>query len=777
MRIADPFALAGLVLLAAACSAEPPDNDWMKLDMEPGQPNSAEVLLGKSVPRLRLVDPKSHVAIEVVIAECLSTASSVTATQARYPAAYGSENDVTWRVLPDGAESLVAFPRAPEQAEVHHQVRLVAGVAGLRLFANTLEFLDTAGVPRLRVAPPSIEDAMGRLHPAFLEIEGCAVDRSATPPWGRPVTAPGAANCDVTVSWATDVPYPALLDPTWSSAGTMATGRSSHTGTLLSTGRVLVAGGYASTGATVLASAELYDPATKTWSPAGTMTTAREAHGAAQLPGGTVLVAGGFDASFNVLTSSETYNPAANAFTLAQPMTTGRADFTLTAMASGNVLAAGGYNTSTAYLAASEVYDASSGYWLATNPMATGRYFHTASPLPKGSVLVTGGYGTGGVLNSAELYNPALGTWSPAGTMSIARAFQAAAVLGNGDVLVSGGDSGAGGVTVDIYDPAAGWSSAAPMAQPRYFHTATTLSNGAVLVAGGEDYDSATRKLTYLNESELYDPLAKVWSPTASLAVPHASHVAVALDGGNVLISGGYPPDSGVIAEEFSLDGDGVACTSNSTCQSGFCVGGLCCNTACTESCGTCISTASKGTCTPLAKGSPGQKNACAPYVCSGSSIDCPVACTSNSACQSGDYCETSRCIAQVDAGAPCGAGDQCKTGFCFGAVCCDSACGPCGTCATGICLPIPAGTDGVPSCTPYVCDGTSVACPTSCAANSECEPDAGLACIGVACVVVAEPIHHHGSVVGWTCGWSDGLPTPALIVALGVFRRRRSRN
>src|SRR5207253_2009461 len=106
-------------------------------------------------------------------------------------------------------------------------------------------------------------------------------------PWNEPVTAPNASTCTVVVAWeSAHVKYPALVDPNWTTADSMSVARYYHTSSVKG-GRVLVAGGLTSTGATD--SVEIYEPITGTWAAAGSMGTKRYLHTATVLSSGSVL--------------------------------------------------------------------------------------------------------------------------------------------------------------------------------------------------------------------------------------------------------------------------------------------------------------------------------------------------------------------------------------------------------------------------------------------------------------------------------------------------------
>ncbi|AOJ05917.1 hypothetical protein WS71_00190 [Burkholderia mayonis] len=144
---------------------------------------------------------------------------------------------------------------------------------------------------------------------------------------------------------------PAVVEPTLS--------RSAHTATLLPNGKVMIAGGVDDLGRILpvsLSSAEVYDPANSAWTPVASMNHARSAHTATLLTNGKVLVAGGRGAS---LSSAEVYDPANNAWTDIASLNQGRAVYAATLLPDGRVLVEGGHGSAGGLLgslSSAEVY-------------------------------------------------------------------------------------------------------------------------------------------------------------------------------------------------------------------------------------------------------------------------------------------------------------------------------------------------------------------------------------------------------------------------------------
>jgi N-acetylneuraminic acid mutarotase len=262
-----------------------------------------------------------------------------------------------------------------------------------------------------------------------------------------------------------------LYDPAtgkWTATGSMTTERSLHTATLLADGKVLVAGAEHRDG--IYASTELYDPSTGKWTATGSMSTVRTQQFAAKLGDGKVLVFGGCcdvsPTAHGDLASAEVYDPATRKWAATGGLITGRAQGgTAALLGDGTVIVAGGDPGAVAdgdpMLASAELYDPGSGTWSATTGMNGPRVESSSTLLANGRVFVVGGFAEPGVVDgllaSAELFDPNTRSWIGAGSMSTTRFDFTATLLVNGQVLVTGGLLPDGvASSAELYDPGPG---------------------------------------------------------------------------------------------------------------------------------------------------------------------------------------------------------------------------------------------------------------------------------------------------------------------------------
>jgi hypothetical protein len=330
----------------------------------------------------------------------------------------------------------------------------------------------------------------------------------------------------------------------------MGTPRRAHTATALPDGTVLIAGGENASlvrGGRSLDSAELYDPDKDRflqWSGLR-MTSPRSGHTATLLRNGKVLLAGGW--SSTLLASAEIYDPAASKFAPTGSMSAARHAHTATLLPDGKVLIAGGSNSSGAALRTAEIYDPSTGAFAPTGGLVTARERHLAIPLAHGQVLIVGvAAGRGQGLAAAEVYDPPSGKFSETGSLT-ANGAGAAARLKDGKVLVVG----LPGSAANLYDAVSGkfsavtcradGAAAGPVTTACLrlgtFVSATLLESGKVLIAHGFPYSA-----------EVYDPVTNAFGIVGNMTVDRADYTATLVKTGHVLVLGGADKAGRVLA-------------------------------------------------------------------------------------------------------------------------------------------------------------------------------------------------------------------------------------
>ena len=332
-----------------------------------------------------------------------------------------------------------------------------------------------------------------------------------------------------------------LFDPAtnaYSPTGSLAKARVDHTATLLSDGRVLIVGGSGPTAGSI-AEVELYDPASGQFSVVASLAMPRAHHTATHLPQATtgsdeILIVGGTGLS-GTTTSVEilTYNNATRAVSVraAPALAAARQDHAATLLADGSVLITGGSDRNNQPVAVVE-------HWIGTGFSPAGvlnhpRMSHFATLLPTGQVLIAGGLDSQAVAPT-ELYTPGYG-FRDIGNMVTPRFYAAAAALPNGQVLYVGGYDASflnQVSSAEIYDPF--WAGIGPMNQGRSNHSSTLLSDGRVLLAGGNDGTGGSR-----SSAELFDPATMRFTQINMLG-GREQHTATRLASGEVLLTGGW---------------------------------------------------------------------------------------------------------------------------------------------------------------------------------------------------------------------------------------------
>ncbi len=148
--------------------------------------------------------------------------------------------------------------------------------------------------------------------------------------------------------------------------------------------------------------------------------------------------------------------------------------------------------------------------------------------------------------------SPAAGAFSPAGSLTETGGINTATLLPDGRVFVLGGGSNFPSAA-EVWDPATDrFSPAAWLTWGRSYATTTSLPDGRVLVVGGQPDvigSAYPRSWDVLRVAETWDPATFRFHPAGTLTQSRATHDAILLLDGRVLIIGGDFDEYGISAE------------------------------------------------------------------------------------------------------------------------------------------------------------------------------------------------------------------------------------
>lgn len=263
--------------------------------------------------------------------------------------------------------------------------------------------------------------------------------------------------------------------------------------TLLSDGRMLVAGGEGADGG--LAANNIYDFSTGTWTRIADGNGKRWYPTTTTLANGEVLMTGGL-----IDFATESINPLPQVWSsisgwrdLTNAVANDVGVYPRMHLAPNGKVFKSGMQVWTRYLDPT-----GTGQWTDVGQLnhRAGRDYGTSVMFGPGQVLALGGGDP--PTNTAELINlnDANPAWQYTNPMRFARRHLNATLLADGKILVTGGTSSPGfndatnaAMAAEMWDPAtARWSTMANMATPRVYHsTALLLPDGRVLAAGGGD--------------------------------------------------------------------------------------------------------------------------------------------------------------------------------------------------------------------------------------------------------------------------------------------------
>ncbi len=662
-------------------------------------------------------------------------------------------------------EELRLLRSVTAKSDARYRIQHGAHVARLRLMGDHVEAVDAAGSVVFKTEPPFAVDARGTERRLRLALSREGGDDVLT------------TSLDMNGLVA-----PIAIDPSWSAGPVPTTpasvARYQHAFLASGTTTAYFIGG-TSNGTDTLATAVAYESGA--WKALPDLPQPRREAALGIFPivsGGVLMIVGGRNAS-GMLPSAEVLPYGATAWTPAQrvggsSITTDLRMRAMTGVSRSTGLMLVGGNNGSSTLSSVELieHDGAQGVVkFKTNPLASLATPRESAAVLDADAVVAGGRNGSAVLSTAERWTGS--AWVSVPAMSKPRVDAAAL----GQIVVGGFDGVNSLSTSETLSAGAGaWTAGPVLSVPRRGAMVFLLSNAAQTaglfgVAGGTNGGAP---LASVDGFAFDSPTSWVFRDLGPMPSARAFGNAfvtsgVAAGSLEVLLAAGTADGTNGSATTalFTPLVKAAACIGHAECASGYCVDGVCCESACTGQCETCNAGAAAGFCTPvtgapkagraacdgvgagtvcgkrcdgqnrtacvypLSGSVPCNSNACtggeetkqsfcngsglcadtpkpcSPYVCGATS--CKISCAANTDCAGGYRCKSGFCVAFDDPGSPCVNGETCKSGFCADNVCCDKPCaGQCESCGEigkqGTCSVV----GGVPRGTRTACDAST---------------------------------------------------------------------
>ncbi|NUQ72143.1 MAG: hypothetical protein HUU21_00995 [Polyangiaceae bacterium] len=558
----------------------------------------------------------------------------------------------------------------------------------------------------------------------------------------------------------------------WPNPSFPSTARMGHTATLLGNGTVLVVGGQNSS---PLSSAEIFHPDTNSWSATSPLSTPRVGHTATLLFDGRVLVTGGFDSN-GALDTGEIYEPGTEKWSAVAPMIEKRANHAAVALSSGKVLVMGG-SMGPKVSSTAEMYDPETNEWRPGGMLGVARESHTATRLGNGKVVIAGGKAEMATLASVEMFE-ALPLASPckspsdclSGYCADGVCCNEACEAGPCDACSETAGSAQDGVCTILDGSPCDDKDACTKVDTCekdvcVGKSAVECNNPPPCKVNVCEPASGQCKLQDLPDGEPCsdgDQCSLMDSCSGGMCIGTAKkceafdicHEPGACDMNNGMCSNPDKPNCELPEErppKPTFDATATFCDKGEQCPSGFCVDGVCCDSACNKICHSCVVPGSEGKCTPAPAGTDPRRQCGFEGSCG---LTCPG--TGEEKC--------------VDAFA----GSECSPNQCFF----DGIHGATAATCSGKGDMECSSADRIPfNCSPYRCVGTFGACSTSCSRLHDCaEP---YVCSPEGKCVSAPAI---SSGYASSCAFAPAAERPrnsvfAFLLGALLLARRRPRN